>query len=272
VKAQTKIAVEEERHEAPRRRAERTARSLPMQRLSRFARRISPLGEVGRTLTAFLTATVGAFALLAGTGIEVHPTVYWEIYPTVYWNLWAATYLTLTWVLILRSSPRQTRRWARVQRGAKGGWLLSAAMALFLVGRTGGLLFIAIVSQMGLISAVVLLPQVRDGGLDSAPIIALNALGVVAAWAVLNTAYALYYARMYYEDEETPSDLEFPGDKEPGMLDFAYFSFTIGTSFAASDVKVISRRSRRVVLGHTILSFAYNTVLIAVVINVITDL
>jgi hypothetical protein len=40
----------------------------------------------------------------------------------------------------------------------------------------------------------------------------------------------------------------------------------------ASDVKVTSRAGRRVVLGHAILSFAYNTVLIAVVINVITDL
>ena len=142
------------------------------------------------------------------------------------------------------------------------------AMALFLVGRTGSLLFIAIVSQMGLVAAVVLLPQVHDGSLASAPLIALNALGVVAAWAVLNTAYALYYAYMYYRDEERPGGLEFPGDK----VDFAYFAFTIGTSFAASDVKVTSRTIRRVVLGHTILSFAYNTVLIAVVINVITDL
>jgi uncharacterized membrane protein len=75
-----------------------------------------------------------------------------------------------------------------------------------------------------------------------------------------------------YKDEERSGGLEFPGDREPGMLDFTYFSFTVGTSFAASDVKVTSRRSRGVVLGHTILSFAYNTVLIAVVINVITDL
>jgi uncharacterized membrane protein len=106
----------------------------------------------------------------------------------------------------------------------------------------------------------------------SAPLIALNALGVVAAWAVLNTAYALYYAYIYYGDDEGSGGLEFPGDGEPGKLDFAYFSFAVGTSFAASDVKVTSRRSRGVVLGHAILSFAYNTVLIAVVINVITDL
>jgi uncharacterized membrane protein len=77
---------------------------------------------------------------------------------------------------------------------------------------------------------------------------------------------------MYYRDEERPGGLEFPSDKEPGKLDFAYFAFTIGTSFAASDVKVTSRTSRRVVIGHAILSFAYSTVLMAVVINVITDL
>ncbi|MCA1716688.1 MAG: DUF1345 domain-containing protein [Actinobacteria bacterium] len=260
----TRIAVEEERREAPKRRTEQPGRALPVQRLSRFARRISPLGEIERTLTAVLTAAASALALPAGTGVEV--------YVAVYWDVWALTYLALTWSLIFRSSPRQTRQWARVQRRAKGGWLLSMAMALFLVGRTGSLLFIAIVSQMGLVAAVVLLPQVRDGSLAGAPLTALNALGVVAAWAVLNTAYALYYASMYYKDEERSGGLEFPGDKEPRKLDFAYFSFTIGTSFATSDVKVTSRTSRRVVLGHTILSFAYNTVLIAVVINVITDL
>jgi uncharacterized membrane protein len=93
----------------------------------------------------------------------------------------------------------------------------------------------------------------RDSGADLQ--IALNAMGVFAAWAVLNTA-----------------GLEFPGGKEPGMLDFAYFSFAVGTSFATSDVKVIGMISHRVVPGHTILSFAYSTVLIAVVVNVITDL
>ncbi len=257
--------MERERREAPKRSPERPGRAGRAQRLSRFARRLSPLGEVGRTLTAVLTATASMFALPAGTGVEV----YWP----VYWDVWAFTYLTLTWFLILRSSPRQTRRWARAQREAKGGWLLSMAMALFQVGRTGGLHFIVIVSQVGLVSAVVLLlPQVRDGSLASVSLIALNALGVVAAWAVLNTAYTLYYARMYYRDEEKPGGLEFPGDEDSGMLDFAYFSFTVGTSFAASDVKVTSRTGRGAVLGHTILSFAYNTVLIAVVINVITDL
>ena len=257
----------EERRGAPERRTGRSASALPAQGLYRFARRMRPLGEIGRTLAAVLTASAVALALPAGVGIEV--------YVAAYWNVWAVTYLALTWVLILRSSPRQTRQWARIQRRAlRGGVLLRTAMMLFfMVGRTGSLLFIVLVSQMGLVAAVVLLPQVRDAGSPGGLLlIALNALGVVAAWAVLNTAYALYYAYMYYGDEGRPGSLAFPGYKEPGKLDFAYFSFTVGTSFAASDVKVTSRRSRGVVLGHTILSFAYNTVLIAVVINVITDL
>ena len=260
------IGQEEERREAPERRTGRPASALPAHGLYRFARRMRPLGEIGRTLAAVLTASAVALALPAGAGIEV--------YVAAYWNVWAVTYLALTWVLILRSSPRQTRQWARIQRRAPRGVLLRIAMMLFfMVGRTGSLLFIVLVSQMGLVAAVVLLPQVRDAGSPGGLLlIALNALGVVAAWAVLNTAYALYYAYMYYGDEGRPGGLAFPGYKEPGKLDFAYFSFTVGTSFAASDVKVTSRTVRRVVLGHTILSFAYNTVLIAVVINVITDL
>jgi len=64
----------------------------------------------------------------------------------------------------------------------RGGWLSGMAMGLFLVGRTGGLLFIVIVSQFGLGAAVgLLLPQVRNGSLASASLVALNALSVVAA-------------------------------------------------------------------------------------------
>jgi uncharacterized membrane protein len=260
-----RVVMKDGRREGSRRRAERAGRAFTARRLSRFVRRLGPLGEVGRTLTASLVATAGVLMLPARTGIEI----YWAL-P---WNVWALTYLTLTWFVILRSSPRQTRQWARVQREAKGGWLPSMAMALFQVGRTGGLHFIVIVSQVGLGAAVVLvLPQVRDGSLASASLIALSALGVVAAWAVLNTAYTLYYTYLYYGDEETSGGLEFPGDREPGMLDFAYFAFAIGTSFVTSDVQVTSSAARGAVLVHTVFSFAYNTVLIAVVVNVISDL
>ena len=55
-----------------------------------------------------------------------------------------------------------------------------------------------------------------------------------------------------------------------GPFDFAYFAFTIATSFAVSDVDVTDRAIRRAVLGHQILSFLYNTSILALVINLFT--
>ncbi|GAA4441510.1 hypothetical protein GCM10023148_48720 [Actinokineospora soli] len=61
----------------------------------------------------------------------------------------------------------------------------------------------------------------------------------------------------------------FSGTERPTFADFAYFSFTIGTSFATSDVEVRpAMRSR--VLAHTVVAFLYNTVNIAIAVSVIT--
>jgi len=95
----------------------------------------------------------------------------------------------------------------------------------------------------------------------------LNTLGVVAAWAVLHTSYALYYASRYYRSEKSPGGLAFPGEENPRQLDFAYFAFTIGTSFAVSDVEVTDSKMRQGVLGHQILSFFYNTAILTLVIT-----
>ena len=142
-----------------------------------------------------------------------------------------------------------------------------------MVGRTSSLLFIIMVSFVGLISAISLLPQVRDL-LTSQGVLAaiLNMLGVVMAWAVLHTSYSLYYASRYYRSEESPGGLAFPGEQSPRQLDFAYFAFTIGTSFAVSDVEVTDSKMRRGVLGHQILSFFYNTAILAISINLVVGL
>ena len=97
----------------PNRRTGRHEGGLPGQRLPRFARGIDPLGEIERTVTVVLAAVAGVLMLPVGTNIGV--------YFAVYWDVWAVVYLALTWVLILYSSPKQTRRWTCVQRGSKGG-------------------------------------------------------------------------------------------------------------------------------------------------------
>lgn len=236
--------------------------------------RIILLNEFGRTLAAAIVASIVVYGLLPSeTGLDVMSSTYWDV--------WAATYLGLTWFLILRSSQEQTRQWAlnqRTKRRRSGlslirSGLLRVLQVLFLVGRTSSLLFILLISLAGLFSALSLLPDVRNlETVEGIVAAVLNALGAVAAWAVLHTSYALYYASSYYRFEEAPGGLKFPDSQNPNQLDFAYFAFTIGTSFAVSDVEVTNSTMRRSVLGHQIISFFYNTVILAMAINLIISL
>jgi uncharacterized membrane protein len=237
--------------------------------LTQVINQISLLNEFGRTLAALLITFIIVYGLLpSGTDADITSSLYWDV--------WAATYLGLTWFLVLRSSPEQTRRWALDQRTAprrsglsllRSG-LLRALQVLFLVGRTSSLLFIIVISLFGLTAALSLLPDVRDLQTAHGVLAAiLNVLGVLAAWGVLHTCYGLYYASRYYQSDESPGGLKFPGEREPRQLDFAYFAFTIGTSFAVSDVEVTESTMRRGVLAHQILSFFYNTTILALTIN-----
>jgi uncharacterized membrane protein len=63
--------------------------------------------------------------------------------------------------------------------------------------------------------------------------------------------------------------LDFPHDREPDYLDFLYFSFVIGMTSQVSDVAITSRSLRRVSLVHGILSFFFNTTILAITINLV---
>jgi uncharacterized membrane protein len=247
--------------------------SKAIQALTRIIGRISLLNDFGRTLAAVFVTSVIVYGLLPA---ETGP----DLTSAIYWNIWATTYLGLTWFLILWSSPEQTRRWVSKQRALPRSRfsllrsaLLRVLQMLFLVGRTGSLFFIVLISLMGLSLAIGLLPQVRDiqtaqGLLEAV----LNTLGVVTAWGVLHTSYSLYYASRYYQSEGFAGGLAFPGEQNLRLLDFAYFAFTIGTSFAVSDVEVTNSKMRRSVLGHQILAFFYNAAILSLTINLAVDL
>lgn len=123
-------------------------------------------------------------------------------------------------------------------------------------------------SVLGLGLALTLLPQ--SGSLGAQPLRTLLCVaGVLLAWALLHTSYAMYYAHLYYRNPSKAGGMVFPAEEEPEALDFAYFAFTIGTAFATSDVAVSSGEVRRTVLSHSVLAFFYNTVILALVINLI---
>ncbi|MGH2564816.1 MAG: DUF1345 domain-containing protein, partial [Ginsengibacter sp.] len=98
--------------------------------------------------------------------------------------------------------------------------------------------------------------------------------GMLLSWFLIHTIFTLRYAHIFYgDDDEKPEThaggLEFPNDKKPDFFDFAYFSFVLGMTFQVSDVQITSKRLRRLAMWHGLLSFGYNTVMIALTINVI---
>jgi uncharacterized membrane protein len=245
--------------------------------------RVSPQRDFWRVLTAALIALIVVYALRlwvigSGLGLESFGDI-WVLRLVTFWDVWALVYLGLTWLLIMRSSAQQTRQWAldqrtppRVNLSILRSAMLRILRALFLISRTSSLFFIVFVSVVSMALAIRLVPAIRDlettGGLSVA---VLAALGVISAWGVLHSSFTLHYAYLYYRSEESAGGLAFPSEQSPDQLDFAYFAFTIAVSFAVSDVNVTDRTIRRAVLGHQILSFFFNTSILALVINLFTS-
>lgn len=90
----------------------------------------------------------------------------------------------------------------------------------------------------------------------------VGVLTMVQAWLILHATYALRYAWWYAR--LGGRGLQFPETERPHLIDFLYFSFTLGTSFATSDVNITDRRIRWQVLIHSVLGFFYNAVVLAV--------
>ncbi|HEX7775738.1 MAG TPA: DUF1345 domain-containing protein [Parvibaculum sp.] len=109
--------------------------------------------------------------------------------------------------------------------------------------------------------------------------IALSVASVPLGWLTLHTVSAFHYAHLYYaraglsgKIREDRGGLDFPKTKEPGVWDFLYYSFVVGMTAQVSDVQVETTELRRMTLAHSIVSFFYNTVLLALAVNVIVSL
>jgi uncharacterized membrane protein len=90
------------------------------------------------------------------------------------------------------------------------------------------------------------------------------------SWLITHAAFTLRYAHLYYRDKNDIGGIELGGDDPPDDLDFAYFAFTIGMCFQVSDTQITDRLIRRTALAHAMLSFAYNTGILALVLNIVT--
>jgi uncharacterized membrane protein len=104
---------------------------------------------------------------------------------------------------------------------------------------------------------------------STAAALAITGLTVVLSWTFTHIVFTLHYAKLYYRpDDDGPGGLDFHDDRAPDYHDFLYYSFVIGCAAQTGDVDTISREMRRLSLLHGIVSFAFNTAILALAINI----
>ena len=101
--------------------------------------------------------------------------------------------------------------------------------------------------------------------------VVLALVSVALSWTVTHTAYTFRYAHLFYTGDVN-GGLDFPGTQTPCDLDFAYYSFTIGMAFQVSDVSITATDIRRATFGHALVSFVFNTTIVALSLNVMFQL
>ncbi len=107
--------------------------------------------------------------------------------------------------------------------------------------------------------------------------VGLGGASMIASWFLIHTVLALHYAHLYYGDregdgkQEDRKGLDFPGKGDPDYWDFFYYSFVIGMTCQVSDVSIQTRGMRRLTLVHSIVSFFFNTTVIALTVNLIAS-
>jgi uncharacterized membrane protein len=193
----------------------------------------------------FASRTIEVLLVLLGIGLFVGDS---DMFILV-WDLLAVVYL---WIRVVRM---------RRSRAGRSEWLAHG------VGGRFGLVFTIFASLVGIGAGLGIVMSESDAEKAFSALVGVP--GVLLAWAILHFGYAERYARTYYADAaERP--LAFPNTDTPTFVEFAYFSFTLGTTFSVSDVETRTSAIRSQILAHSILAFIYNTATIGIAVSVIT--
>jgi uncharacterized membrane protein len=171
----------------------------------------------------------------------------------VAWDTTTLLYIGMTLYVIVHSTVESCQRRAALYD--EGDWVI-----LLLVVASASASFAAIFAELGRLTG----PK-GDVALGSMLTVATVAL----SWTFTHIVFTLHYANVYYKpDEDGPGGLNFPGHRPPDYRDFLYYAFVIGCACQTGDVATLSHSMRRLTLLHGIVAFAFNTAILALMINV----
>jgi uncharacterized membrane protein len=213
--------------------------------LLRFRKMSRPARVVYSRPRMFISVAIGivAFFLLPGSLRLVTRFL-------LGWDVFATLYLVLAYIMMFRCGLAYIKRNAVLQDDGRFLILLVTALGAF--ASIAAIVFELGASQRG------------------APQLALATVTIALSWAAVHTTFALHYAHDYYRGAK-PGGLQFPSGDEhdhADYWDFVYFSFVIGMTAQVSDVGITDKTIRRTATAHGIVSFVYNTALVALMVNI----
>lgn len=191
-----------------------------------------------------------AFAIGLASLLFLPPTWRLATRLLVAWDIFVALYMVLAYVTVFSYGTADIRRQAARQDDGRFFILVMTGLGAFAS-------IAAIVVELGI------KPQ-------QAPQLALAVVTIVLSWAAIHTTFALHYAHDYYRGTKA-GGLAFPGASEggdPDYWDFVYFSFVIGMTAQVSDVGITDKIIRRTATAHGVISFIFNTALVALMVNI----
>jgi len=203
-----------------------------------------------------------AFGVLVWLALTVVPNdLRWSTRAVLAWD--AACYSFIIAALLMMADCDSSKMKARAASQDEGQHVVL------------GLAIVAAVASIAAIAAELTLAKDEHGLLKTIRVVAAF-LTVGASWFFVQLVFALHYAHEFYgqdDDEEGPrGGLTFPGEEKPDYWDFLHFAAIIGVAAQTADVAFTSRNLRRTGTVHGIFAFFFNTVVLALTINLLAGL
>ena len=174
------------------------------------------------------------------------------------WDVFSICMIVISWITFFMTGTDDIRKLCKTQD--------SSRPIIFVI--------ILISTLASFLAVLLLIITKKEGSVGASWRLPISILGMLFSWILIHTIFAFRYAHIYYGNHKSKLNtdaggLEFPGDTKPDYLDFAYFSFVLGMTFQVSDVQITSQRLRRMAMFHGLISFGFNTIMIALTINLI---
>lgn len=137
-------------------------------------------------------------------------------------------------------------------------------------------LFVSLAGVLASFTAIILELQSKlEPGMTKNAHVAFVFTTVALSWLFVHTSFAKHYAHEYFgpaEDSGIRKGVIFPGGEDPDFADFFHFALVIGVAAQTADIQISSKPIRRIVTLHGVLAFVFNTVILALTINLAAGL